>query len=167
MQIVPGARLELGRHIAGFYCVSTLARPVFCRHVHSPPRERTPVAHFVAEQPIGRRSQLLANGIKECHLHAGAQRVVPEQIRGRLADDAVFYIGWNFGPGVVGNGFSPTDCAVVHGDLAQLDNAPVRQPKPHVGVGMVGEGDVDMSQLDRFDPHDNLSLGECSFRRTR
>ena len=130
-----------------------MAGPVLGRHIHRPPRQRAPLANLGAEEFVGGGAENFADGVEERLLHAGAEGVVPQQFARRTADDAVGDVVGNFGPGVVGDGFAPTDGAVGECDFAKLDNAPVRQPVFHMLVGMGGEGHVQVNKLDGFDLH--------------
>ena len=96
---------------------------------------------------MGRHLQCLPDRIEEGHLHPGAQVVLPQQAAGFAADDACGDVVGDPGPGVVGDGLPPTDDAVVHGELANLDDAPVGQPVLHLAVGVGGEGYVEMGEL--------------------
>ena len=69
-------------------------------------------------------AQGLANGVEEGHLHAGPQRVIPQQVEGVAADQFLRRVIVPRAPGVVDGRLSDPDNTTSEGDLEQVEHAP-------------------------------------------
>src|SRR5690606_4667942 len=125
VHVKPGSGLDLDRGIAQFRSLLRFDGVIFGRHVMRPEGERTPVAYGVAQQVAHRHTGQLARGVKQGHLQARAQAVVPHEAEGRLADDTICIL--DAPPGVALNRLAPADNARVGFNADEFDDAPVVQ----------------------------------------
>lgn len=153
VQVKPGAGFEFRTGVSRFDSLSAFFCPSFGWHVHIPPRYGTPVAHFCAQQTVYGYALRFCYGIKQSHLNASTQAIIPHQFSRRSADDFVFDIARYFGPGIVGYGFTPSLNAIFERDMANLVYSPVGKPVAEVFLAVWREGHVEIDEFNGFNFH--------------